>query len=110
VRALRELRVQSPDSAFVFATERGGPFTPDAVNRLIKRIGERAFRSGRRAIIAIEGALIFRWPYVLAPRLRFDPAALLNQLRGYQLVAMRTLSKSSPAAPALGLDRLILRL
>jgi integrase len=42
VRALRELRRQSPDSAFVFVTERGGPFTPDAVNRLIKRIGERA--------------------------------------------------------------------
>ena len=29
-------------SAFVFATERGGPFTTDAVNRLIKRIGARA--------------------------------------------------------------------
>jgi integrase len=42
VRALRELRRQFPDSAFVFATERSGPFTPDAVNRLIKRIGERA--------------------------------------------------------------------
>jgi len=42
VRALRELRRQFPDTAFVFATERGGPFTPDAVNRLIKRIGERA--------------------------------------------------------------------
>ena len=42
VRALRELRRLFPDSAFVFATERGGPFTPDAVNRLIKRIGERA--------------------------------------------------------------------
>src|ERR1700750_2209139 len=42
VRALRELRRQFPDSAFVFATERGGPFTSDAVNRLIKRIGERA--------------------------------------------------------------------
>jgi integrase len=42
VRALRELRRQFPDSAFVFATERGGPFTTDAVNRLIKRIGERA--------------------------------------------------------------------
>src|ERR1700760_3391149 len=42
VRALRELRRQFPDSAFVFATERGGPFTPDAVNRLIKRIGQRA--------------------------------------------------------------------
>ena len=42
VRALRELRRQFPDSSFVFATERGGPFTTDAVNRLIKRIGERA--------------------------------------------------------------------
>jgi site-specific recombinase XerD len=29
-------------SAFVFATERGGPFTPDAINKLIKRIGARA--------------------------------------------------------------------
>ena len=42
IRALRELRWLFPDSGFVFATERGGPFTPDAVNRLIKRIGERA--------------------------------------------------------------------
>jgi integrase len=42
IRALRELQRQYPDSTFVFATERGGPFTPDAVNRLIKRIGERA--------------------------------------------------------------------
>jgi integrase len=42
IRALRELRRQFPDSGFVFATERCGPFTPDAVNRLIKRIGERA--------------------------------------------------------------------
>jgi integrase len=42
IRALRELRRQFPDSGFVFPTERGGPFTPDAVNRLIKRIGERA--------------------------------------------------------------------
>jgi hypothetical protein len=28
--------------ASVFATERGGPFTPDAINRQLKRIGERA--------------------------------------------------------------------
>jgi integrase len=42
IRALRELRRQSPDSGFVFATERNGPFTSDAVNRLVKRIGERA--------------------------------------------------------------------
>jgi integrase len=42
IRPLRELRRQFPDSGFVFATERGGPFTPDAVNRHIKRLGERA--------------------------------------------------------------------
>jgi integrase len=42
IRALRELRRQFPDSGFVFTTERGGPFTSDALNRLIKRIGERA--------------------------------------------------------------------
>ena len=42
IRALRELRRQFPESGFVFATERGGPFTTDAVNRLIKRIGARA--------------------------------------------------------------------
>jgi type 1 fimbriae regulatory protein FimB/type 1 fimbriae regulatory protein FimE len=41
-RALRKLRRRSPDSAFMFGTEGGGPFTPDAVNRLIKRIGVRA--------------------------------------------------------------------
>jgi integrase len=41
LRALRELHRQYPDSGYVFTTERGGPFTPDAVNRLIKRIGER---------------------------------------------------------------------
>jgi integrase len=41
LRALRELhRNQEPASPFVFVTERGGPFTPDAVNRLIKRLGE----------------------------------------------------------------------
>jgi type 1 fimbriae regulatory protein FimB/type 1 fimbriae regulatory protein FimE len=42
IRALRELQRQFPDTGYVFATERGGPFTPDAVNRLVKRIGERA--------------------------------------------------------------------
>ena len=42
IRALRELRRQFSDNGFVFATERGGPLTADVVNRLIKRIGERA--------------------------------------------------------------------
>jgi integrase len=42
LRALRELQRQFPDSTFVFATERGGPFTADAINRQIKSIGKRA--------------------------------------------------------------------
>jgi integrase len=41
LRMLRELQ-RNTEGAFVFQTERGGPFTADAVNRLIKRIGERA--------------------------------------------------------------------
>jgi hypothetical protein len=46
---LRELRRQFPESG---ATERGGPFTPDAVNRLIKRIDTRAIQDwlGDRSI------------------------------------------------------------
>jgi type 1 fimbriae regulatory protein FimB/type 1 fimbriae regulatory protein FimE len=42
LRALRELQRQYPESPYVFCTERNGPFTPDAINRQIKRIGERA--------------------------------------------------------------------
>jgi integrase len=42
LRALRELHRRYPESGYVFTTERGSPFTPNAVNRLIKRIGERA--------------------------------------------------------------------
>ena len=41
MRSLRELQ-RNTTGAFVFETERGGPFTASAINRLIKRIGERA--------------------------------------------------------------------
>ncbi len=41
LRALRELH-RGASTPFVFSTERGGPFTPDAVNRLVKGIGKRA--------------------------------------------------------------------
>jgi type 1 fimbriae regulatory protein FimE len=41
LRALRELQRQT-NSGYVFETERRTPFTTDAVNRLVKRIGERA--------------------------------------------------------------------
>ena len=35
LRALRELQ-RNTEGAFVFQTERGGPFTADAVNRLVR--------------------------------------------------------------------------
>jgi integrase len=41
LRMLRELQ-RNTTGAFVFETERGGPFAADAVNRLVKTIGERA--------------------------------------------------------------------
>jgi integrase len=41
LRALRELQRET-NSGYVFETERRTPFTTDAVNRLVKRIGERA--------------------------------------------------------------------
>ena len=41
LRAFRELQRQT-SGGYVFETERGTPFTTDAVNRLVKRIGERA--------------------------------------------------------------------
>ena len=34
LRMLTALRKQFPDSTYVFTTERGMPFTPDAINRL----------------------------------------------------------------------------
>jgi len=43
LRALRQLRrEQDPPSSFVFCSERGTPFTADALNRKVKRIGEKA--------------------------------------------------------------------
>ena len=42
LRMLSALRKEYPDSGYVFTTERGTPFTPDAINRQIKIIGQRA--------------------------------------------------------------------
>jgi Phage integrase family len=42
LRWLSELRKEYPDTGYVFTTQRGTPFGPDAINRLIKNIGKRA--------------------------------------------------------------------
>jgi integrase len=42
LRMLSALRKEFPDTGYLFTTERGTPFTTDAVNRLVKTIGKRA--------------------------------------------------------------------
>ena len=43
LRALRQLRRdQGSHATYVFTSERGAPFTTDALNRLVKRLGEKA--------------------------------------------------------------------
>lgn len=46
LRAVRKLEREAPKSPFVFLSERGGPFTTDSFNWLVKRAGrKRACRS-----------------------------------------------------------------
>jgi site-specific recombinase XerD len=41
MRALRKLKREAPKSPFVFVSERGGPFTTDSFNWLVKRAGQK---------------------------------------------------------------------
>jgi integrase len=42
LRALRKLRREGPKSPFMFVSERGGPFTTDSFNWMVKRGGQKA--------------------------------------------------------------------
>jgi len=42
IRVLRRLQRDYPDSPFVFSTERGGPLCRSAVNKIVRRAGEKA--------------------------------------------------------------------
>ncbi len=42
MRALRQLQRDFPDSPYLFVSERGGPMTPDAARKMIKKAGEVA--------------------------------------------------------------------
>ena len=42
LRAIRKLNREAPRSPFMFLTERGGPFTTDSFNWMIKRAGQKA--------------------------------------------------------------------
>jgi integrase len=41
LRALRKLQRETPKSPFIFVSERGGPFTTDSFNWMIKRTGQK---------------------------------------------------------------------
>jgi site-specific recombinase XerD len=41
LRALRKLQRDAPKSPFIFVSERGGPFTTDSFNWMIKRTGQK---------------------------------------------------------------------
>jgi type 1 fimbriae regulatory protein FimB/type 1 fimbriae regulatory protein FimE len=42
LRALRKLQREAPKSPFLFVSERGGPFTTDSFNWMVKRTGQKA--------------------------------------------------------------------
>jgi integrase len=42
LRALRRLHREAPKSSFAFVSERGGPFTTDSLNWVVKRAGQKA--------------------------------------------------------------------
>ena len=42
LRGLRKLQREAPKSPFVFVSERGGPFTTDSFNWMVKRAGQKA--------------------------------------------------------------------
>ncbi len=42
LRALRKLHREAPKSPFMFVSERGGPFTADSFNWMVKRAGRKA--------------------------------------------------------------------
>ena len=42
LRALRRLKREAPKSPFMFVSERGGPFTTDSFNWVVKRAGQKA--------------------------------------------------------------------
>jgi type 1 fimbriae regulatory protein FimB/type 1 fimbriae regulatory protein FimE len=42
IRALRRLRRESPQSSFVFVSERGAPFTTVGFRKLVERLGKAA--------------------------------------------------------------------
>src|ERR1039457_7576184 len=41
LRALRKLKQEAPKSPFIFVSERGGPFTTDSFNWMVKRAGQK---------------------------------------------------------------------
>ena len=61
LRALRELKRQAA-SPFVFASERGGPFTPSGFAKLLSRAGDEAKMASRSTPTCSGMPAATRWP------------------------------------------------
>ena len=72
LRALRELKRQSA-SPFVFASERGGPFTPSGFAKLLARAGEEAEIALRSTRICFGMPAVTRWQIRASIRERCRP-------------------------------------
>jgi integrase len=67
LRALRRLqRAQEPKSAYVFVTERGGPFDRTSFNFMVKRTARKAGYHSRRTPICSGTLPATRWPMPVA--------------------------------------------
>jgi hypothetical protein len=124
---LHKLKAET-ESPPVFATERGGPFTTDAVNRLIKRIGARAGLPFPVHVHMLATPAAISWPmttmipgYSGLARPPFDPAygalygiepaavqGLLARLRGSLCLLFINQSNTAVASPTVLQDRLAL--
>ena len=80
IRALRELQ-RNTTGGYVFRTERGGSFTADAVNRLIKRIGERAGFAFRLLSTCCATPVATRWPIWGVIRERFKIGLAIGRIQ-----------------------------
>src|SRR5271156_6036177 len=66
LRALRKLQREAPKSPFMFVSERGGPFTTDSFNWLVKRAGRKA----KLPFQALPVAMRWQMPVTIPARYR----------------------------------------
>src|SRR4029077_5422201 len=83
MRALRKLRREGPKSPFMFVSERGGPFTTDSFNWLVKRAGRKAKLPFQAHAHMLRHAVAMRWqmPVTIPARYRITSGTRISSTR-----------------------------